>query len=137
VAGVGSLGGDALSGVHRNDTNHAYLYQRAAGEGDHEHTQPLGIHVARRGTSRDASHLIRHIVGNRDDQARTAHDIAAGTDIAQLPDRVAGMLDRRGVAASRRRAAFARDQDAAAQRQQRSRAQNLSRSLGEDYGLEL
>ena len=48
-----------------------------------------GVHVARRGTSRDAAHLVRAIIANHDEQARTAHDIAAETpDRDQLPDRV-------------------------------------------------
>ena len=72
------------------DTNQAYLYERLAGEGEHEHAQPTpGVHVARRGSGRDASQLVRAIIANRDEQARTAHDIAAQTPTAsQLPDRV-------------------------------------------------
>ena len=43
----------------------------------------------RRGTSRDAAQLVRGIIANHDEQARTAHDIAAETpDRQQLPDRV-------------------------------------------------
>ena len=62
------------------DTNTAYLYERIAGEGEHEHAQPTpGVHVARRGTGRDASQLVRAIIANHDEQARTAHDIAAET----------------------------------------------------------
>ena len=70
------------------DTNHVYLYERVAGEGEHEHTQPApGVHVPRRGSGRDAAHLMRAIIANRDEQARTAHDIAAQTeDREQLPD---------------------------------------------------
>ena len=64
------------------DTNTGYLYERLAGEGEHEHAQPDGVHVARRGTSRDAAQLVRAIIATHDDQARTAHHIAAET-----PDR--------------------------------------------------
>ena len=65
----------------------ARLDKRIAGEGEHEHAQPTpGVHVARRGTSRHAAHLVRGIIANHDQQARTAHHIAAGTDREQLPD---------------------------------------------------
>ena len=70
------------------DSNAAYLYQRVAGEGDHEHADDPGLHVLRRGSCRDAAQLIRGIIANRDDRAYTAHDIAASTDPEQLPDRV-------------------------------------------------
>ena len=47
--------------------NHAYLYERQAGETDHEHAdQQPGVHVARRGTNRQAAHLVRGIIANRD-----------------------------------------------------------------------
>ena len=90
------------------DTNTAYLYERIAGEGDHEHAQPTpGVHVARRGTGRDAAHLVRGIIANHDEQARTAHDIAAETaDREQLPDRVRGLLDRRAHAVRARQRAY-------------------------------
>ena len=38
------------------ESNTAYLYERLAGEGDHEHAQPTpGVHVARRGSGREAA----------------------------------------------------------------------------------
>jgi hypothetical protein len=78
------------------DTNTAYLYDRRAGETDHEHAQEPGVHVARRGTSRDAAHLVRALIANHDTQAHTAHDVAAQTqDQEQLPERVRGLLQRR------------------------------------------
>ena len=60
------------------DTNSAYLYERMAGEGEHEHAQPDGLHILllRRGSGRDAAQLVRGIIANHDEQARTAHDIA-------------------------------------------------------------
>ena len=74
------------------ESNSAYLYERIAGEGEHEHAQPTpGVHVARRGTGRDAAQLVRAIIANHDEQARTAHHIAAeNTTVSQLPDRVRG-----------------------------------------------
>jgi ATP-dependent exoDNAse (exonuclease V) beta subunit len=77
-------------------TNTAYLYERHAGETDHEHAQEPGVHVMRRGTSRDAAQLVRAIIANHNGQARTAHDIAIQTqDCDQLPERVRSLLDRR------------------------------------------
>ena len=43
------------------DTNSAYLYERRAGETEHEHNQPDGLHILRRGTSRGAAQLVRVI----------------------------------------------------------------------------
>ena len=126
------------------DTNTAYLYERIAGEGDHEHAQPTpGVHVARRGTSRDAAHLVRGIIANHDEQARTAHHIAAETpDPDQLPDRVQWVLDRRAKAVATRRnhyQAWCRQTSDWAIDRQLSRDQQLSQSRDQslDYGLEL
>lgn len=89
-------------------TNHAYLYERLAGETEHEHAdQQPGVHVARRGTSAEAAQLVRGIIANRDERARTAHDIAAHTqDRARLPKRVQRLLDRRDRAVQQRWAAY-------------------------------
>ena len=120
------------------------MCERLAGEGEHEHAQPTpGVHVARRGTGRDASQLVRAIIANHDDQARTAHHIAAETDDrGQLPDRVQGLLDRRAKAVATRRnhyQAWCRQASDWAIDRQLSRDQQLSRSRGQsrDYGLEL
>lgn len=68
------------------DTNTAYLHERIAGES--EHTQPSGVHVLRRGTTRQAAQLARSLIANHDEQARTAHEIAAeGPDNSALPER--------------------------------------------------
>jgi hypothetical protein len=86
------------------DTNTAYLYERRAGETEHEYAEAPGVHVARRGTSRDAAQLVRAIIANHGEQARTAHDIAAETpDREPLPDRVRWALDRRAKAVATRR----------------------------------
>jgi len=121
------------------------LYERIAGEGEHEHAQLTpGVHVARRGTSRDAAHLVRAIIANHDDQARTAHHIAADTtDREQLPDRVQWALDRRATAVATRRnhyQAWCRQTSDRALDRQLNREQQLShsrRDQGLDYGLEL
>ncbi|MGO8771719.1 hypothetical protein [Mycobacterium sp.] len=66
-----------------------------AGEGEHEHAQPDGLHVLRRGTHLDAADLMRNIIATRGDRARTAHDIAADTTHRdQVPDRVCRLIDR-------------------------------------------
>ena len=85
------------------DTNHIYLHDRQAGEGDHEHHDTPGVHTLRRGTSHEAAQLVRAILAHRGDQARTAHDIADHTDRAQLPDRVQDFIDRRASAVQARR----------------------------------
>ena len=102
-----------------------------------------GVHVARRGTGRDAAQLVRAIIANHDEQARTAHHIAAETqDREQLPDRVQSLLDRRAKAVATRRnhyQAWCRQASDWAIDRQLSRDQQLSRSRGQsrDYGLEL
>ncbi len=125
------------------ESNQAYLYERIAGEGEHEHAQPDGLHIMRRGTSHDAAQLVSGIIANHDEQARTAHHIAAeNTDRERLPDRVQGLLDRRAKAVATRRnhyQAWCRQADDWAIDRQLSRDQQLSRSRGQsrDYGLEL
>ena len=128
------------------DTNHAYLYERIAGETEHEHADPQpGVHVARRGTRAEAAHLVRQIIGTRDQQARTAHDIAAQTqDRAQLPKQVRSLLAGRDGAVQRRRAAYRQGIDAAHDEileQQHFIDHHLhrdrGREQGDDYGLDL
>lgn len=126
------------------DTNHAYLYERIAGETEHEHTQEPGVHVARRGTSAQAAQLVRSIIGTRDERARTAHDIAAqAQDREQLPEHVQSLLIRRANALQGRRAAYRHRHDQRVEQAlERDRwiNQHLSRDRrdqGLDYGLEL
>lgn len=128
------------------ESNEAYLYERRAGETEHEHAEEQpGVHLARRGTSRQAAHLARHIIGTRHDQAHTAHDVAAGAEgREQLPQRVQHLLDRRAHAVQRRRAAYWQSIQATVDErieQQRFIDEHLSRNQdreqGQDYGLEL
>jgi hypothetical protein len=66
------------------DTNAAYLWEKIAGEDDHEHAEhTAGVHVARRGTSREAAALLRTIAG-RDERDRTVMATAAETSPARL-----------------------------------------------------
>jgi hypothetical protein len=128
------------------ESNAAYLYERKAGETEHEHAQPDGLHIARRGSGREAAQLVRAIIATRDEQAHTAHHIAAqAPDCDHLPDRVRRLLDRRARAVHRRHAAYQNwchanaEQLAERQRwidQHLSRSQH-SRERGLDYGLGL
>ena len=126
------------------ESNTAYLYERLAGEGDHEHAQPTpGVHVARRGSGREADQLVRAIIANHDEQTHTAHHIAAeNTDREQLPDRVQGLLDRRANAVAIRRnhyQAWCRQASDRVLDRQLSRDQQLSRSRDQslEHGLDL
>jgi hypothetical protein len=81
---------------------------------------------------------VRGLIANHDDQARTAHHIAADTtDRDQLPDRVRSLLDRRAAAVHARRLAYrswcAETHERVLQRQQWIE-QHISRS--QDHGLE-
>lgn len=71
------------------DLNRAYIYERVAGEGDHEHAEPTsGVHQMRRGDSDQATTLIRAII-RRDNRPQTVHQVAAQTDPDYLPQRIA------------------------------------------------
>lgn len=123
------------------ESNQAYLYERVAGEGEHEHTAPdPGVHVARRGTPRQAARLVRTIIGG-DDQARTAHPAAADTDRELLPDRVAGLLEQRENAVTKRRTLYRSwyqsVQERAAEQRARSTDRHLSRGRDDGYDLSL
>ena len=88
------------------DENHAYIYEKTAGEGDHEHTELTGgVHVASRGTSREAADALRAIIG-RGERAQTVMQAAAATDRAQLPLQVAELVARHDRTRARLRADY-------------------------------
>lgn len=127
------------------ESNTAYLYERMADEGDHEHADVPGVHVMRRGTSRQAATLIRAIIANRDELPQTAHHVAGAKDAQHLPPRVRRLaVERRAAAVQRRRATYqswrAGTQELAAE-QQRCVDQHLRRDRRReqtrDYGLDL
>ena len=128
------------SSARGRDANTAYLYERIA-EGDHEHAeQPDSPHVMRRGTSHDAAQLVRGIIANHDEQARTAHQVAASTDReGDLPDRVRSLSDRRAHAVQSRRTAYRHwqeeTQELVAERQ-RWIDQHIGRDRSQDQGLD-
>lgn len=104
VLGEGANRAAAYVAMTRGRTsNSVYLYDKVAGEGDHEHAEvTAGVHQARRGTSAQAAALLRTVLG-RDDRARTVLATAADTDRALLPESVRELLDThdRTVAACR------------------------------------
>jgi hypothetical protein len=121
-------------------TNTAYLYERSIGEGEYGHHEPGGTHVTSRGTCRDAAGLLRAVLANHDQAPVTAHDYAAQTPGAALPDRVRSLLNRRTTAARRRRATYETwrsDAESHAQSMSRARERAHSRDRSPDTGIEL
>ncbi len=94
VLGEGATRGAAYVAMTRGRaSNNVYLYDKTAGEGDHEHAETTaGVHQARRGTSHQAAAMLRTVLG-RDDRARTVLDTAADTDRALLPEPVRDLLE--------------------------------------------
>jgi ATP-dependent exoDNAse (exonuclease V) alpha subunit len=118
--------------------NHVYLHERQAGEGDHEHRETPGIHTLRRGTPNQAAQLVRAILAHRDDQARTAHDIAERAAREQLPERVQDFIDRRSSAVRARRSThLTRHQSHPKHDLERRRELHQHRERDQGYGLEL
>jgi len=118
--------------------NHVYLHDRQAGEGDHEHREVPGVHTLRRGTSHQAAQLVRAILAHRDDQARTAHDIAERAERAQLPERVQDFIDRRDRAVRNRRSThLTRYQSHPKHDLEHRRELSQHRERDQGYGLEL
>jgi hypothetical protein len=128
------------------DLNRVYIYERIAGEGDHEHAEPTpGVHQARRGDSHQAATLVRAIT-SRDNRPQTVHQVAAQTDREHLPDRVARLVAKRDNDVARRRAAYRiwTDQHLTEQADRnrwiseyvtRSRARTRSHDTGHDLSL--
>jgi conjugative relaxase-like TrwC/TraI family protein len=122
------------------ESNTTYLYERMAGEGDHEHADPRGVHVMRRGTSREAATLVRAIIANRDDRPQTAHDVAACSSPEDLPPLVKRLVvQRRANAVQRRRATYQQwreeTQEQATERQ-RWIDQQIRRDRGKEHALD-
>jgi len=121
-------------------TNHVYLHDRQAGDGDHEHREAPGTHTLRRGTAGQAAQLVRGILAHRDDQPHTAHHIADQADRDQLPERVRDFLDRRDTAAHARIAAYRSRRHPHPKHDRHHALQRIrdrDREQSRDYGLEL
>lgn len=121
------------------EVNHVYLHDRHGGEGDHEHRDTPRVHTLRRGTRHEAAHLVRAILAaHRDEQARTAHDIAERAERDQLPDRVRQFIDRREKAVRARRGThLTRYQSHPKHDLEHRRDLTQRRERDQGYGLEL
>lgn len=84
-------------------SNNAYLYQRVAGEADHQHRDREGLHVARRDSIRVAALLVRDIIGAHGERVRTAHDVDAHTEPGHLKKSAGSFGNPRAEAVRRRR----------------------------------
>jgi conjugative relaxase-like TrwC/TraI family protein len=85
-----------VAATRATDANTLYIAVATEGEGDHEHTNPAdGVHLASRGTPRDAVNALRSIASRNDDRPRTVHQVADEYDPAVLPDRVASLVQAR------------------------------------------
>jgi hypothetical protein len=122
------------------ETNTAYIYRRAA---EQEYgLDPLpGAHVMDRGTAFHAGRLARAIIANHD-QPITAHEVAAQTPSAALPERVRRIHDRRASMLQRRRATYQSWQAdaqsfARAMTTARERHNSRSRDHSLDCGIEI
>jgi hypothetical protein len=122
------------------ESNRAYLYQRVVGEADHQHRGREDMHVARRGSSGDAAHLMRNVIAIHDERARTAHDVSATTEREHLPEPIGSLIDCRTNATERRRRDYFNSQEQtpdAMSENERSREQHVSRTSSPDYGIQL
>ncbi|WP_101947687.1 MobF family relaxase [Mycobacterium sp. 3519A] len=122
------------------ESNTAYLFQRGVGDGDHEHSEHEDIYVARRGSSRDAAHLLRDIIATHDARARTAHDVSATTEPDHLSEPVASFVDQRAKAAKRRCKNYLKWQEQthiATSDSKRWSERHVTRTSNPDHGIQL
>ena len=94
-----------------------------------------------RGTASTPVGSLRAIIANHD-QPITAHDVAAQTPSAALPERVRRIHDRRAATVQRRRATYQSwqaDAQSFARAMTTARARHHSRSRDQslDYGIEM
>jgi hypothetical protein len=122
------------------ETNGAYFYERAT-EQEYGLDALPRAHVMDRGTAEHAGRLARAIIANHD-QPITAHDAAAQTPSAALPERVRRIHDRRASTVQRRRATYQSWQGdaqsfARAMTTARERHNSRSRDQSLDGGIEM
>jgi hypothetical protein len=84
------------------EINNSYIYERAT---EQEYAQLHRAHVMDGRNGDHAGRLLRAIIANHD-QPVAAHDIAAQTPNAALPERVRSIRNRRAAAVQRRRATY-------------------------------
>jgi len=123
------------------DANTAYLYERVS-EQEYGPITPHGPHVMQRGSSQQAGLSARSIIDTRDDVPVTAHQVAANNPRHVLPERVAGLLDRRSEKVEDRNIANTEWREAVdgwadAMARSRDHARDRSRSYDRDSGLGL
>jgi hypothetical protein len=123
------------------DANTAYIDERRA-EQEYGSPKAGGPHVLQRGTSQQASQIARAIIATHDDVPVTAHHVTATTSHQLLPDRVRGLLMRRGAAVQDRYTAHTDWQKAvgapnATMSESRAHATERSRSRSHKCGAEL
>ena len=95
---------------------------------------------ARRGSSRDAAHLMRDIIATHDERARSAHDVSAATEAEHLPEPVRSLVDHRAKATERRSRSYADWQHrlhTATAENERWKGQQVDRTSSPDYTIEL
>lgn len=119
------------------ETNSAFIYERAT-EQEYGLDRLPGANIMKRSTAQHASRLARAIIANHDLPV-TAHDIAAQTPTAALPQRVQRIRDRRAAALQRRRASYQVWQADSESLRAMSRAveRHCSRGRSLDYGVDL
>jgi ATP-dependent exoDNAse (exonuclease V) beta subunit len=105
------------------ETNSAYIYETAPEQENGLDPPPSGRHAMCRGTPQYAARLARAIIANHE-QPITAHEFAADTPRAVLPERVRRIHDRRVATAQIRRATY---QSWQADAQNFARAMNTAR----------
>jgi conjugative relaxase-like TrwC/TraI family protein len=122
------------------ESNTAYVYQRTVGEADHQHRQLEDVHVARRGSSRDAAQLLRSALAEDGERRRTAHDVSAATERRHRPEPISSLLDHRTEVTERRRRSYASwlaETHAAVGDYDRQRDQHITRTSSSECGIQL
>ena len=122
------------------ESNAAYIYQRVAGEADHQHRDRNQVDVGRRGSAREAALLLRDIIGAHDERARSAHDVGARTEHDHLQEPVDSFGDRRVEAVRRRRKNHLKWQEqnhVATSGSERWSEHHLTRTSNPDHGIQL
>lgn len=88
----------------------------------------------------DAAHLMRDIIGNHDEPARTALDVSATAGREHLPGLVSSLVDQRAKATERRHKTYAKWQQqtgTAISANERWRQHHRSRTSSREEGIQL
>jgi hypothetical protein len=87
------------------ESNTAYVYERPAGETDHQHRETGCPRAEERGHSRQAARLIREIIGHVE-HVRSAHDVGAAAAREHGCTPTSSLLDRYAKDKEQRRANY-------------------------------